>query len=136
MPLDVERELSTSTSMSAVIWPTSEWSRPLTPSGVPFPYRTSSQTASPKRQQRGPSLIVEDACSPFLTAAHVEGEEFYEEGRPPLNRHESLPSPVHHRRPADTFTVQYMGMSNGELGVLSKREVRQRALGMTKPLLA
>ena len=130
MPLDVERELSASTSMSAVIWPTSEWSRPLTPSGVPFPYRTSSQTASPKRQQRGPSLIVEDACSPFLTAAHVEGEEFYEEGRPPLDRHETNPSPMH-RRPADTFTVQYMGMSNGELGVLSKREVRQGAVHNT-----
>ena len=100
----------------APAWETSAWERPLTPSGMAFPYR-QSMSLSPKRP-RGPSTTFESREGPFLTHLDAdqgtdEDEELYRPSSPPAAS-DSPPS---------QYTVQYIGLAKGELGVLSKREV-------------
>lgn len=91
-------------SMS-VTWPTSSWERPLTPSGRPFPYR-KSRDVSPNRL----STSRDGDAEPFLTSVYME-ETLERPSTPPTGP------------PPSTYTVQYIGLAKGELGVLSKKEV-------------
>ena len=99
-------------------WPTSDWTRPLTPSGIPFPARRSSMSLSPKRTGKL-ATSFEAGGSPFLT--HVNAE--HDEGEEVVDRPSSPASAMAASRPPQ-YTVQYIGLAKGELGVLSKREVR------------
>ena len=85
-------------------WKTSAWERPLTPLGRPFPYRKSRDT-SPSRVGR--------ASREGPAETSVQSEDQWEDNEyPNISSHSS------------TYTVQYIGLAKGELGVLSKKEVR------------
>jgi len=91
----------------SVRWTTSRWERPLTPSGRLFPYRKSRDT-SPTRL----GSPREGDHEPFLTSVHMEDKAASHSGLPPTTA-----------PPSSTYTVQYIGLAKGELGVLSKKEV-------------
>ncbi len=129
-------------------WDCSNWDRPLTPSGRLRPgQRSPNAGSSPTRAPRTEAQIAPgDAFitsvnmaqvtvrrSADLTLAingsrpnHADIEDFLQQQQPGATNegHSYSPAQQQRRHPREIFTTtQYIGLSRGELGVLSKREV-------------
>ncbi|GAX85468.1 hypothetical protein CEUSTIGMA_g12884.t1 [Chlamydomonas eustigma] len=110
-------------SASSARWDTSVWERPLTPSG-----RLRSGQRPDKRQ----SASKKECADTFFTDIslwHVGSTADNNPGAASLVLAEEVTEPfestdmIRTARTQNTFTIQYMGMAKGELGVLSKREM-------------
>lgn len=159
-----ETAVESAGSSEPLIWPTSEWERPLSPSGSVRRLRPRANYVQLDAQQLIQAAAAEQQLSTtaqesprvFLTGIDMHGAmpqtpattpEQYEpaphdpssvgqagtsEGQlhalsapaTPLLQHAAEgPLDVSPGEPMRQFTVQYMGIANGQLGILSKREV-------------